>query len=65
MLDVETLAKDSKRNFLVIQAQTKDLTHQESLVQVPGVNCLNWVLGHIADSRGPRAGPAGRGAGAG
>ena len=36
---------------LVVQAQTKDLTHQESLVQVPGVNCLNWVLGHIADSR--------------
>ncbi len=20
-------------------------------MQVPGVNCLNWVLGHIADSR--------------
>ena len=27
------------------------MTHQDSLLQVPGVNCLNWVLGHIADSR--------------
>jgi len=35
----------------VLEAQTKDLTHQDALVQVPGVNCLNWVLGHIADSR--------------
>lgn len=50
-LSAETLAKDFKRNFLVLEAQTKDLTHQDALVQVPGVNCLNWVLGHIADSR--------------
>jgi uncharacterized damage-inducible protein DinB len=50
-LTAGTLAKDFKRNFLVLEAQTKDLTHQDALVQVPGVNCLNWVLGHIADSR--------------
>ena len=31
--------------------QTAGLSHQDSLLQVPGVNCLNWVLGHIADSR--------------
>ena len=45
------LAKAFKRNMLIIEAQTKDLTHQDSLVQVPGVNCLNWVLGHLADGR--------------
>lgn len=37
--------------MLIIEAQTKDPTHQDSLVQVPAENCLNWVLGHIADGR--------------
>jgi hypothetical protein len=51
ILTTESLAKDFKRNLAIIEAQTKDLTHQDALVQVPGGNCLNWVLGHIADSR--------------
>jgi uncharacterized damage-inducible protein DinB len=51
ILTTESLAKDFKRNLAIIEAQTKDLTHQDALVQVPGVNCLNWVLGHIAGSR--------------
>jgi hypothetical protein len=49
--DTESLAKDFRRNFWIIEAQTKGLTHQDSLLQVPGVNCLNWVLGHVAGSR--------------
>lgn len=48
---VESLAKDFKRNFSIIGMQAAGLTHQDSLLQVPGVNCLNWVLGHVADSR--------------
>jgi hypothetical protein len=35
----------------VLQALTQGLDHADALVQVPGVNCLNWVLGHIAGSR--------------
>ena len=51
ILTTDSLAKDFKRNSWIIEAQTRDLTHQDSLLQVPGVNCLNWVLGHIANSR--------------
>jgi hypothetical protein len=51
MSAAETLAKDFKRNAAILEMQTRGLTHQDSLVQVPGVNCLNWVVGHIADSR--------------
>jgi len=32
--------------------QTKDLTHEDSLRQLPfRGNCLNWVLGHIVENR--------------
>ncbi len=51
ILTTDSLAKDFRRNLSIIEAQTRDLTHQDSLLQVPGSNCLNWVLGHIADSR--------------
>jgi len=47
----QTLAKAFARNLWIIEAQTAGLTHQDSLVQVPGMNCLNWVLGHLADYR--------------
>lgn len=34
------------------QANTRELTHEESLVQPPsGGNCLNWVAGHIVATR--------------
>ena len=40
------------RNHWVIEAQTEGITHADALTQPPyNVNCLNWVLGHIADSR--------------
>ncbi len=47
----QTFAKAFARNLWIIEAQTAGLTHQDSLVQVPGMNCLNWVLGHLADYR--------------
>jgi uncharacterized damage-inducible protein DinB len=40
------------RNVNIVKMQTKDLTHEDSLIQPPfGGNCLNWVLGHIAENR--------------
>lgn len=39
-------------NFGIIQRQMKHLTHEDSLLQLPfRGNCLNWVLGHITQSR--------------
>ena len=51
MLAAELLAGLFKRNALIIQEQTRGLTHDDSLAQAPRANCLNWVLGHIADYR--------------
>jgi hypothetical protein len=32
----------------IVQQQTADLTHADSLIQPqPGENCLNWVMGHL------------------
>lgn len=40
------------RNLGIIKAQTQGLTHADSLLQLPfRGNCMNWVLGHIADNR--------------
>jgi uncharacterized damage-inducible protein DinB len=47
----QMLAKAFARNLKIIEAQTDGLSHQDSLVQVPGTNCLNWVLGHLAEYR--------------
>ncbi len=36
----------------IIDEQTRDLTHADSLLQPqPGGNCLNWVLGHLITSQ--------------
>jgi uncharacterized damage-inducible protein DinB len=41
-----------ERNLGIIKAQTKGLSHADSLLQLPfRGNCLNWVLGHMADNR--------------
>lgn len=46
------LARAYHRNQLIVEAQTAGLTHADSLVQAPyAMNCLNWVLGHLAVSR--------------
>lgn len=42
----------AKRNGWVIRAQTEGLSHEQSLLQPPfRGNCMNWVLGHIAENR--------------
>jgi uncharacterized damage-inducible protein DinB len=41
-----------ERNLGIIKAQTKGLSHADCLLQLPfRGNCLNWVLGHMADNR--------------
>jgi len=40
------------RNTSILKMQAAGLTQEESLLQPPfRGNCLNWVLGHIANSR--------------
>jgi len=51
MLTTQQLAKAFARNLWIVEAQAAGLSHQDSLVQQPGMNCLNWVLGHLADYR--------------
>ena len=48
MQDTKVLANVYKRNQWVIDEQTKDLSHADSLLQ-PEMrgNCLNYVLGHM------------------
>ena len=39
-------------NLRLIKLHTAGLSHADSLIQTPyNINCLNWVLGHIAVSR--------------
>ncbi|MDX1691362.1 MAG: DinB family protein [Acidimicrobiia bacterium] len=51
-MDGATLARAFERNLRVVEMQTDGLTHEDSLTQHPyNVNCLNWVLGHVAQNR--------------
>jgi uncharacterized damage-inducible protein DinB len=46
------LIQGLERNLGIIKAQTEGLSHADSLLQLPfRGNCLNWVLGHMADNR--------------
>ena len=46
------LADAFQRNTWIIERQANGLSHADSLVQTTyNINCLNWVLGHIANSR--------------
>lgn len=48
----EGLVTTAERNFAIINMQLKDVTHEESLLQLPfRGNCINWVMGHITQSR--------------
>jgi len=48
----ELLGKAFQRNQWIIERQVDGLSHDDSLVQSPyNINCLNWVLGHIANGR--------------
>lgn len=52
MLTPQLMAEAYGRNVGIIQRQVEGLAHAESLLQPPfRGNCLNWVLGHILDSR--------------
>jgi uncharacterized damage-inducible protein DinB len=41
------------RNMIFLREKTEGLTHAESVLQPPwpGLNCLNWQVGHIATFR--------------
>ena len=52
MITTADLISGLERNLGIIKAQTEGLSHADSLLQLPfRGNCLNWVLGHIADNR--------------
>jgi hypothetical protein len=48
MIERQHLLEALKRNHWIIHQQAKDLTHEESVLQLPfRGNCFNWILGHI------------------
>ena len=49
----EGLLFNSKRNMVFLHEKSDGLTHAESVLQppYPGLNCLNWQIGHIAAFR--------------
>ncbi|NTU84667.1 MAG: DUF664 domain-containing protein [Chloroflexales bacterium] len=52
MISPAQMADAFNRNVQIIKMQTRDLTHEESLLQLPfRANCMNWVVGHIVSSR--------------
>ena len=52
MITTADLIGALERNLGIIKAQTQGLSHADSLLQLPfRGNCLNWVLGHMADNR--------------
>ena len=52
MINTNDLVDAFARNVSIIKMQTNGLTHEDSLRQLPfRSNCLNWVLGHIAENR--------------
>jgi uncharacterized damage-inducible protein DinB len=52
MIDVDYLATSYDRNVWIVKKQTENLSHEESLIQLPfRANCMNWVVGHIVTNR--------------
>ena len=52
MITNQQLIDGFSLNTRLIQLQTDGLSHADSLVQTPyKINCMNWVLGHIAVNR--------------
>lgn len=52
MIDREMLIGAFARNLGMVKQQLEGLTHADSLVQPPfHSNCLNWTLGHLAETR--------------
>lgn len=52
MVSIDDLIAALDRNIGIVKSQTAGLTHADSVLQPPfRGNCLNWVLGHVAQSR--------------
>ncbi|MBN8595728.1 MAG: DinB family protein [Anaerolineae bacterium] len=52
MTEAAQLIEVLERNYRILLRQCDGLTHAESLLQPPfRGNCLNWVLGHLTQSR--------------
>ena len=52
MLTTDQLTQAFGRNVSILHMQAAGLTHADSLRQLPfRGNCLNWVLGHLANNR--------------
>jgi hypothetical protein len=52
MITKDQLAEGYALNLRLIEMQTASLRHGDSLIQTPyNINCLNWVLGHMAVGR--------------
>lgn len=52
MISAEHVKKIFERNLWVINRQVDGVTHEESLLEPEfRANCMNWVLGHILNSR--------------
>jgi len=52
MIHPQALLKLFAYNAELINKQTADMTHEDSLRQLPfEANCFNWILGHLISSR--------------
>ena len=52
MIPIQTLSDFFERNLEIIKMQTENISHQDSLIQLPfRSNCLNWVVGHVLTNR--------------
>jgi hypothetical protein len=52
MITKDQLAEGDAINLCLIGMQTAGLSHADNLIQTQyNINCLNWVLGHIAVGR--------------
>jgi uncharacterized damage-inducible protein DinB len=52
MITTTDLIGGLERNLGILKAQTKGLSHADTLLQLPfRGNCLNWVLGHMVANR--------------
>ncbi len=52
MITKQKLADGFALNLRLINLQTEGVSHADSLIQAPyNINCMNWVVGHIAVNR--------------
>jgi len=52
MITIDQLAEGFALNLRLMMMQSAGISHAESLIQTPyNINCLNWVLGHLAVNR--------------